>query len=471
MPPTVNLTNDPITIPLDNLRPWADNPRPRRKAGAGGLTVADADADLTASIKARGILSSLVVRPDRTGAGVRTGGYLIVAGERRYRCAKAAGLDRVPATVLDLSDAEALAVALTENMQRADMHPLDEAIALDRLSALDGVMTPEALAARVGKSVTFVARRLRLLDLGPVAREAFAADVLTAGHAELLSKLGAEDQDAALPACFLNLFGKDLAKRLKARAWDELRDDVAAVKDLRHWIAMHVKTEIHAPDLQADLPEIAAAVAAADKAGTALVEVSTAWNLTPADRKRLGPGVLTEADYKIVGTDKRGKPIRPCATIERAVIVHGAPAEVIQICRDPKCARHYPAADVPAPKDRPLTAGEKADRARAAKQRAFGALRNKALRAAGGRYHTWKITPALVRDLTSRSECREIQRALGLPALAGENAAAYVIGRWLLSRGHSRAQFAAAAKLVGFDLAKFERAAAARPRGKAKAGK
>ena len=130
------------------------------------------------SIRERGILQPLLVRPASSGAA----GYEIVAGERRWRAAQRAGLHEVPAVVRELSDQETLELALIENLQRADLSPLDEAQAFRRLID-DFGHTQDELAQAIGKSRSHVANTLRLLTL-PAAVQALVEDgSLSAGHA------------------------------------------------------------------------------------------------------------------------------------------------------------------------------------------------------------------------------------------------------------------------------------------------
>ena len=141
-------------MPLDLLEP---NPfQPRSSIDPAALD------ELAQSIRLRGILQPLLVRPHPATAGR----YQIVAGERRWRAAGAAGLHEVPALVRDMSDTEAAAVALVENLQRQDLNPMDEAEGYDRLLTQFG-LTQEALGQAVGKSRSHIANTLRLLNLPP----------------------------------------------------------------------------------------------------------------------------------------------------------------------------------------------------------------------------------------------------------------------------------------------------------------
>ncbi len=147
--------------------------QPRRRFDAAAMD------ELIASVRERGVLSPILVRP----LGPRR--YEIVAGERRWRAAAAAQLHEIPVVVRDLDDAAAFEIALVENIQRADLNPLEEAEGYQRLLT-DYGHTQEALAKIVGKARSHVANLLRLLDLPPEVRDMVAAGDLGLGHAKAL---------------------------------------------------------------------------------------------------------------------------------------------------------------------------------------------------------------------------------------------------------------------------------------------
>lgn len=142
---------------------------------------------LAASIKENGLLQPILVRE---GAADR---YQIIAGERRFRASKLAGLSEIPAIVLDKDDRAAAQIALIENIQREDLNPIEEAMAYRSL-AIDFDMTQEELSDKVGKSRSAIANTLRLLDLPDGILRLVAEKKLSAGHARTL--LGANDEDS-----------------------------------------------------------------------------------------------------------------------------------------------------------------------------------------------------------------------------------------------------------------------------------
>ena len=139
-------------------------------------------AELAESIKAQGVMQPILVRP------VSAGRYEIIAGERRWRAARMAGLATVPALVKDIPDQQALAAALIENIQREDLNALEEASGIQRLVHEFG-LTHQAIAETLGRSRAAVTNLLRLLELAPPVRELLAEGRLDMGHARALLAL------------------------------------------------------------------------------------------------------------------------------------------------------------------------------------------------------------------------------------------------------------------------------------------
>ncbi|MBK79436.1 MAG: chromosome partitioning protein ParB [Gammaproteobacteria bacterium] len=145
-------------------------------------------AELAASIKAQGLMQPIVVRPRAQG------GFELIAGERRWRAARLAGLTRLPAVVKEVSDEQASAMALIENIQREDLNPVEEAFALQRLRD-EFELTQQQVADAVGKSRVAVTNLLRLLNLTPPVRELLERGALEMGHARALLALEGLDQE------------------------------------------------------------------------------------------------------------------------------------------------------------------------------------------------------------------------------------------------------------------------------------
>lgn len=147
----------------------------------------DALEELAESIKAQGIMQPIVVRP------LSQNRYEIIAGERRWRAAQIAGLAEVPALIRDVPDEAAIAMALIENIQREDLNPIEEAIALSRLQK-EFELTQQEVAEAVGKSRTAVANTLRLMSLSPDVKKMLEYGDLEMGHARALLPLSDMEQ-------------------------------------------------------------------------------------------------------------------------------------------------------------------------------------------------------------------------------------------------------------------------------------
>ncbi|MGH7370875.1 MAG: ParB/RepB/Spo0J family partition protein, partial [Candidatus Methylomirabilales bacterium] len=195
-----------VEIPLIEIRPSPFQPRKRFD---------DKKLDeLAASVRAQGILSPVIVRQI-------LGGYELVAGERRLRAAERAGLERIPAVVREMSNAEMLEVALIENVQREDLNPVEEAEVYRRLIEEFG-LTQEEMAGRIGKDRASIANALRLLKLPHPLREDLIEGTMSAGHGRALLGLEGRDQLKAREAVIrrgLSVRATELlVKRLKSGA-------------------------------------------------------------------------------------------------------------------------------------------------------------------------------------------------------------------------------------------------------------
>lgn len=169
-----------LRLPIEVLR--RGRFQPRREMDPERLE------ELAASIRSQGVMQPILARP-LPG----TDGYEIIAGERRWRAAQLAGLERVPVIVRDLADEAAMALGLIENIQREELTPIEEAVALQRLVEEFG-MTQQALADTIGKSRATVTNMLRLLKLSGEVREMLDRGDLEMGHARALLTLAQADQ-------------------------------------------------------------------------------------------------------------------------------------------------------------------------------------------------------------------------------------------------------------------------------------
>jgi ParB family chromosome partitioning protein len=187
-------------------------------------------AALADSIREHGVIQPLLVtrvQPEGGGPAV----YQLIAGERRLQAARLAGLAHVPVVVKEASSSEMLELALVENLQRADLNPLEEAQAFRRLVDEFG-LTQEAVATRVGRSRTAVANALRLLALSDELKASLARGEISEGHARALLGLSNEPE--------------------RRQAWQKVVERGLSVRDteslVRHWPATHAKAPPRRPD-------------------------------------------------------------------------------------------------------------------------------------------------------------------------------------------------------------------------------
>ena len=143
--------------------------------------------ELADSIKKHGVIMPIVVNDDRSGR------FMIIAGERRFRAAKLAGLKEIPVVIRNYSKREIKEISLIENLQREDLNPIEAAAAMKQLM-VEYKLTQDELAERIGKSRPAIANTLRLLSLTPEVMQLVAESKLSAGHARTLVPLAAEDQ-------------------------------------------------------------------------------------------------------------------------------------------------------------------------------------------------------------------------------------------------------------------------------------
>jgi len=170
-------------VPVDAIRPNPRQPRSRMDP--------EALAELAASIREHGVIQPLVLARDPKGEG-----YILIAGERRWQAAQQAGLTQVPAIIREASEQQLLELALIENIQRADLNPLETAEAYRQLHEVFG-LSHEEIARRVGKSRTAVSNTLRLLKLAPEVRAALLEGRISEGHARALLGLASHQAQAA----------------------------------------------------------------------------------------------------------------------------------------------------------------------------------------------------------------------------------------------------------------------------------
>jgi ParB family chromosome partitioning protein len=199
----------------------------------------EALCQLADSISRHGLLQPIAVRTNECGF------YRIIAGERRWRAAKMAGLIEIPAIIHDMDDKKAAELALIENLQREDLNPIEEALAFRSLIE-DYDMTQEECASQIGKSRSAVANSIRLLDLPKPVVDMVANGDLSAGHAKVLLAISDADtlEKAAVQVVSRDLSVRDtekLVKKLEEAAAEEEEEKV--VRDVDHTRALEVRVQ------------------------------------------------------------------------------------------------------------------------------------------------------------------------------------------------------------------------------------
>lgn len=324
-------------------------------------------AELAENIRQHGVLQPVLVRPSPEG---RPGLYELVAGARRYRASKLAGRESIPATVRELTDAECLELQLIENLQRADVHELDEARGYAALMHLQPeTYTVEVLAEKIGRSEKYVYARLRLLHLIEEAQTGFYLGKLTVAHAFEIARLQPNDQRRALAECFPQ-------HRTTAAVLKDKKAEAVTIRSLREWIAREILLDIaNAPFDAQDanlLPTAGSCAACPKRTGNnpllfpevrqksictdracyrakveALVQIRVKSletsgetplrvSLAPSwQAKKPQPDVLYEGQYRRV--TKKAE----CPQTKPAVIIDGPQAgTLLHVCRDEKCSVH-----------------------------------------------------------------------------------------------------------------------------------
>ncbi len=193
------VTETVVEVDIDALQPNPLQPR--------GLILPDSLVELADSIREHGILEPLVIA--KTPAG-----YQIIAGERRWRAAKLAGLTRVPVSIKETSPQGMLEMAIVENVQRVDLNPLERAQAYQRLMAEFGLAATE-IGQRVGKSGPYISNTLRLLEMPDALKDGLLSGAVTEGHCKAL--LGLDDTNLIVQA-----YKVVLKENLGVRATEEL---------------------------------------------------------------------------------------------------------------------------------------------------------------------------------------------------------------------------------------------------------
>lgn len=306
-------------------------------------------AELTESVRASGVLTPAVARP------VKGGKHELAAGHRRLRAAKAAGLAEIPAIVREMTDAEFLEILSVENLQRDDVHPLEEAQGYKSLLTIDGYDVPK-IAKRVGKSESYVYDRIKLLQLIKPAQKLFLDQAFTAGHAILIARLSKADQERLVNLDNGELWESDhghdplgVQEEIGIEHEPGERSTPISVRALQTWIDDHIRFTAPDPSTPHLFDDTAANLAAAEAAKQKVIHISRDHMLKEDARDPDGGRTYSVASWtRADGQPERdwsGKEI-PSKTCDRSVlglVVAGeGRGESFQVCIDKKrCTVHY----------------------------------------------------------------------------------------------------------------------------------
>ncbi len=344
-------------LPISQLVESPTNPRKRYDEGSL--------KELAHSIRSQGVLAPLLVRQ------VADEHFEIVAGSRRFRAAKLAGSNAVPVRVVQMNDSDALVAQVIENLQRENVHPLEEAQGFRALLDLpDQQYNVSRIAERAGKTPAYVAGRLKLTELIPEVADAFLSERLGIGHALLIAKLPAPQQQEAFKAAFKSTWMtggqtevlipvKELAAwietnlllDLKAAPFD--RADASLVPEAGSCHNCSKRTGANSllfPESSHDAcldgscyrNKVSAHVSASIQRNPSLIQISSAWG-THAN------GVFGRGQYVEIiskpsrnGHGKLPAERKKCGYMSKAIVVEGGDCgRILDICADQACDTHH----------------------------------------------------------------------------------------------------------------------------------
>jgi ParB family chromosome partitioning protein len=356
-------------LPVAQLQESPTNPR--RRFDARGLE------ELAASIRAHGVLEPLLVRT------LDDNRYEVVAGARRLRGSRLAEREFVPSRIVQLSDAEAIEAQAIENLQREEIHPLEEALAYKNMLALDASRYSVAsIAERLGKTPSYITQRLRLTDLVEPVANAFLEDRIGVGHALEISRLQPPEQELAFAAAFKPTWNGSREVRL-----------LLPVRELAAWIEQNILLELGSVPFDKNdetlFPEAGSCASCFKRTGyntllfgdalkdscsdaacfhaklskfveqqvaakPNLVQISTSWvgakNGTVLGRERY-------VSLQLGGKTGTGKaPLspyqKPCRHMKDAIVAEGTErGQTVKVCTELNCAVHFANRREPDPKE------------------------------------------------------------------------------------------------------------------------
>jgi ParB family chromosome partitioning protein len=350
------------SLPVAQLQESATNPR--RRFDARGLE------ELASSFRTQGVLQPLLVRTLNEDL------YEVIAGARRLRAARMAELETVPVRVRELSDAEAIEAQAIENLQREEIHPLEEALAYKNMLDLDGALYSVAtIAEKVGKTPAYITQRLRLIELIEPVAQAFLDDQIGVGHALEIAKLQPTEQEKAFAMAFRETWTGSTHARV-----------LLPVRALTAWIEQNILLELGSVPFdktdEALLPEAGSCDSCQKRTGVntllfagastdsctdgacynakmgrfveqqvaakpQLVQISTNWS---GARDSRDSNVLPRGRYVplqlVAKPGKARAPLsanqKPCEHMKEAIVAEGPErGRIAKVCSEPTCKIHF----------------------------------------------------------------------------------------------------------------------------------
>src|SRR5712671_3402888 len=348
-----------LDIPLERIRESTTNPR--RVFDETKLR------EFADNIRLHGVLQAILVRPVPDGEG---SAYELVAGARRFRASKLAAKSTIPATVRDLSDSECREIQLIENLQRAEIHELDEGIGYRSLMHLKpDFYTVETISAQVAKSPSYVKGRISLTELIPAAQTAFYDGKLSVAHGLEIARLQPRDQEKALMECFPG--HRSTGSILKDR-----KAEAVTVRQLRQWIEREIHLDLKNAAFDTEdanlLPAAGACSTCPKRTGNnpllfpeiknrslctdpachhAKIQAFVQRRVGPLAKEGKQPVQISESpSWQVLsrapntlyeGQYRRAETEGECPHTQVAVVVDGRRAgTVIHVCTDEKCKTH-----------------------------------------------------------------------------------------------------------------------------------
>ena len=306
-----------------------------------GRTTGNAFNDLVASIKEKGVLVPVLARELKT-----KGKYEVIAGNRRLAAAKEAGLKEIPAQLVEMDDIEAREAQIVENLQREDVHPLEEGKSYRELME-KSKYDVATIAAKVGKAESYVRQRLFLTNLSDKVAAAYRSGKITDGHAVLIAKLSPNDQAATLHYIddeWETPTVKDLKEWIEKTFYNQL-DNQPWLKDAAAAKAVGVckECEPNRNSLFGDVKEGACTDLKCWKRKMEkyiefrMGEKNIAVKISKEYGSSASKDILTKNHYEMLSTNKK----KQCASAEEAIVADGTDlGTIVHICRDPKCKTH-----------------------------------------------------------------------------------------------------------------------------------